>query len=349
MATEAGSQDDVRADAPVDPPDPATNERLATAQRGTGVRVIEAAERLGVPILLLGLILAFSIKLPHTFPTSQNLSGILTTEAIGIILALGGMIPLICGEFDLSIGFVLGFTSMEMAVLTLNKGVNIWLAAVITMVTAVGIGYINAVLVIWFRLSSFIVTLASGTLLSGLTLLISNSTIVTGPLPAGFIKLGNGGFGGIPPTVYIAFGLGIVMFYVLEHTPPGRRLEAIGQGRDAARLAGVRLNGLVISSLVLSAGVAGLAGVLNTATQGSADPSVGPSFLLPALAAAFLGATTIRPGRFNVIGTILSVLLLAVGVNGLSQLGAPQWVRPVFNGGVLLLAVGTAQIRARRT
>jgi ribose transport system permease protein len=109
----------------------------------------------------------------------------------------------------------------------------------------------------------------------------------------------------------------------------------------------VRVKGLVFSSLVTSALVAGLAGVLNTATQGSADPSVGPAFLLPALAAAFLGATTIRPGRFNVIGTVLSVLLLAVGVNGLSQLGAPQWVGPVFNGGVLLLAVGAAQLRRK--
>jgi ribose transport system permease protein len=345
MATEADSR-----------PDTGVADATPTSGDGSGRpvvgrpgrSVVDVAERLGVPAVLVILVVVFSIDLPSTFPTSANLSGILSTEDVGIVLALGGMVPLICGEFDLSIGYVLGFSSMELAVLTITHGINVWLAVVITIATATGIGLINAFLVLWCRVSSFIATLASGTLLSGLTLLISHSTIVTGALPSAFLKLGNGGYGGVPPGVYIALVLAIVVYYILEHTPFGRHLEAIGQGRDAARLAGVRVNRLVFTSLVASATVAGLAGVLNTATQGSADPSVGPGFLLPALAAAFLGATTIRPGRFNVIGTVLSVLLLAVGVNGLSQMGAPQWVSPVFNGGVLLVAVGATQIRARK-
>lgn len=313
-----------------------------------GQRIARTVERIGVPALLVVLLLSFSIALPDTFPTSRNLSGILSTEAIGLLLALGGMVPLICGEFDLSIGFILGFCSMEIAVLTINQGMNVWLAAGVTVLTALGIGLVNAFLVLVCRISSFIATLASGTVLSGMTLLIADNTIVTGVFPDNFIKLGNGGPADIAPNVFIALAVGVVLFYVLEHTPVGRRLEAVGQGREAARLSGTRVNRLVFYSLITSAVVAGLAGVLNTATQGSADPGVGPGFLLPALAAAFLGATTIRPGRFNVIGTILSVLLLAIGVNGLSQLGAPQWVPPVFNGGVLLLAVGVAQVRTRR-
>jgi ribose transport system permease protein len=313
----------------------------------TGIGVAGYIERLGVPVLLVALFIAFSIALPSTFPTSRNLSGILSTEDVGLILALGSLMPLVCGEFDLSVGNVLGFSSMQVAVLTLNHGMNVWVASLITVLTAAAIGVANAVLVLFCNVSSFIATLASGTVLSGLTLLISNSTIVTGSFSGAFIKLGNGGPGGVAPGVFFALALGVFLWYVLEHTPLGRRMEAIGQGRDAARLAGVRVKGLVFASLVTSALVAGLAGVLNTATQGSADPSVGPAFLLPALAAAFLGATTIRPGRFNVIGTVLSVLLLAVGVNGLSQLGAPQWVGPVFNGGVLLLAVGAAQLRRK--
>ncbi len=313
----------------------------------SGIGIVGYIERLGVPVLLIALVISFSIALPSTFPTSRNLSGILSTEDVGLILALGGLLPLVCGEFDLSIGNVLGFSSMEVAILSLNHHVNIWVASLITILTAAGIGVVNATLVLFFNVSSFIATLATGTVLSGITLLISNSTIVTGSFSPAFTKLGNGGPSGVAPGVFIALGLGVVIWYVLEHTPVGRRMEAIGQGRDAARLAGVRVKGLVFASLVTSATVAGLAGILNTATQGSADPGVGPGFLLPALAAAFLGATTIRPGRFNVVGTALSVLLLAVGVNGLSQLGAPQWVGPVFNGGVLLLAVGAAQLRRR--
>jgi ribose transport system permease protein len=312
-------------------------------------RIGRVVERLGVPALLVVLIIAFSIALPDTFPTSRNFSGILSTEDIGLLLALGGMIPLICGEFDLSIGFILGFCSMEVAVLHINQGMNIWVASGVTILTALGIGLVNTFLVLVCNVSSFIATLASGTVLSGITLLIADNTIVTGLFPEQFINLGNGGPADIAPGVFIAVAVGLIMLYTLEHTPVGRRLEAVGQGREAARLAGTRVNRLVFYSLITSAVVAGMAGVLNTATQGSADPGVGPEFLLPALAAAFLGATTIRPGRFNVIGTVLSVLLLAIGVNGLSQLGAPQWVPPVFNGGVLLLAVGVAQVRTRRT
>jgi ribose transport system permease protein len=311
------------------------------------VGVAEHLERLGVPVLLVVLILVFALALPATFPTMRNGAGILSTEAVGLMLAFGALVPLVCGEFDLSIGYVLSFSSMLVAVLTVNEGWNVWLASVVTIVVAALLGALNAVLVRFFRISSFIATLASGTVLSGLTLLISNSTIVTGDLPAGFVGIGSGGPGGVAPAVFLALAVGLVLYYVLEHTPAGRRMEAIGQGRDAARLAGVKVGRLVVVSLVVSGGVAGLCGVVNTATQGSADPGVGPGFLLPALAAAFLGATTIRPGRFNVIGTLLSVLLLAVGVNGLSQLGTPQWVGPVFNGGVLLLAVGAAQLRRR--
>lgn len=309
--------------------------------------LVRLGERSGVPAVLVVLIIVYSLVLPQTFPTARNFSGILTTEDIVILVSLGGMVPLVGGEFDLSIGYVLGFSSMEVAVLTLNHGINVWLASAITVLTAVIIGMVNAFVVLRLHISSFIATLASGTVLSGLVLLISNSMIVTGSFPNSFVRLGFGGPGGIPPGVYIVLAFAVVMLYVLEHVPTGRRLEAIGQGRDAARLAGLRIDRLIFFSLVVSAGVSGLAGVLNTATEGSADPTVGPEFLLPALAAAFLGSTAIRPGRFNVIGTVLSVLLLAIGYNGLSQLGAPQWVSPVFDGCVLIVAVALTRGKVR--
>jgi ribose transport system permease protein len=296
--------------------------------------------------VLVLLVIVYSIILPATFPTSRNLSGLLSTEDVVVLVALGCLVPLIGGEFDLSIGYVLGFASMEVAVLTLQHGINVWLASAITVLTAVAVGAVNAFLVVRIGINSFIATLGTGFVLNGLVLFISHETIVAGAFPNAFLHLGFGGPGGICPGVFIALVIAALMVYVLEHTPVGRRLEAIGLGRDAARLVGLRIDRLVSVSLLVSAGVAGLSGVLNTATQGSASPSVGPEFLLPALAAAFLGATTIRPGRFNVIGTVLSVLLLAVGYNGVSQLGAPQWVSPVFDGGVLILAVGVTRARS---
>src|ERR1017187_7775190 len=134
------------------------------------------AERFGVPTVLVVLIIVFAILLPKTFPTSLNLTGLLTTQDIVLLVALGTLAPLIGGEFDLSIGYVLGFSSVEVAVLTVHAGLNIWLASAITILTAIGIGVVNAFLVLQLRISSFIATLASGTVLSGLALLISNST-----------------------------------------------------------------------------------------------------------------------------------------------------------------------------
>jgi ribose transport system permease protein len=316
------------------------NVREIRKERPSWLRLVE---RTGVPLLLVILLVAFGFALPSTFPTERNLSGILSTEDVDLLLTFAALIPLVGGEFDLSVGYVLGFSSMEVAVLTFNLGLNVWLASGIAFLSAVGIGIINALLVLRAHVNSFIATLASGLLLSGVTLLISKSTIVTGTVPGSFLDLGTGGPGGVAPGVFVVIGIGLLLLYGLEHTPVGRQLEAMGQGRDAARLAGVRVNRLVFLSLVTSAGLAGLSGVLETATQGSADPSVGPGFLLPALAAAFLGATTIRPGRFNVVGTTLAVLLLAVGVNGLSQFGAPLWVGPVFDGAVLIIAVAVAR------
>jgi ribose transport system permease protein len=135
---------------------------------------------------------------------------------------------------------------------------------------------------------------------------------------------------------------------VLEHTPFGRYLYATGSGRDAARLAGVRTEVLLAIAFVLSGLVSGLAGVMQTTVLGSANPDVGAQFLLPAFAAGFLGATAIKPGRFNVPGTILALFVLAIGIAGLSQLGAPLWVSPVFNGLALILAVALA-VRRRRS
>ena len=128
----------------------------------------------------------------------------------------------------------------------------------------------------------------------------------------------------------------------MGHTPFGRYIYAVGGGREVARLAGINTDLLTILAFTLSGFMAGIAGVLETATVGAAHPDVGPQFLLPAFAAAFLGATTIQPGRFNVLGTVVALFLLAVGIGGFQQLGAPFWVSPVFNGTALLIAVGLA-------
>jgi ribose transport system permease protein len=298
-------------------------------------------------LVLALLIVLFSLLRPATFPTYVNFVAIVSSQDVLVVLAVGLLFPLVAGEFDLSIGFTLGFTAMELAVLTGQVGMPVGLALLVSVLTGAVIGAINAVLVLRFQVNAFIATLGSGTVLQGLTLWLSAGSVVAG-LPDVVSTIGTSSIGNIPYLVFFALLLSVVVYYVLEHTPFGRYLYATGSGRDAARLAGVRTEVLLAIAFVLSGLVSGLAGVMQTTVLGSANPDVGAQFLLPAFAAGFLGATAIKPGRFNVPGTILALFVLAIGIAGLSQLGAPLWVSPVFNGLALILAVALA-VRRRRS
>ncbi|HKG39261.1 MAG TPA: ABC transporter permease [Conexibacter sp.] len=329
-------------------PDPEPARRPAAEQSATGAgeRLRRTLAAAGAPIVLIALIVVFSLLRPETFPTTANLTTILSTQSILVILALGTLVPLIAGDFDLSIGFVMGFAAMESALLTVH-GMAIPLAIAITLATGVAIGLFNGLVVEKVGVSAFIATLAVGSILAGFTTWISGGTVVNG-VPAGMIDLGRTEVIGLQlPILYMALLVG-VFYYALGHTPVGRYLYAVGGGRAAARLAGINTGRLRILAFVVSATTAALAGVVNTTVVGSASADFGSSYLLPAFAGAFLGATTIQPGRFNVLGTVVAIFLLAVGIAGLQQLSAPFWIPPVFNGGALLIAVGLAVWRQPR-
>lgn len=291
--------------------------------------------------VLIAIIVVFSVLRPETFPTYANFVAILSSQAVLVVLAVGLLFPLVAGEFDLSIGFTLGFSAMQLAVLTGQKGVPVPLAILLSILAGGVIGGVNALLVLRLHINAFIATLASGTVLQGLTLWLSSGSVVAN-LPPVVSTIGISGVGQIPYVVVFAAILALFIYYVLEHTPFGRYQYATGAGREAARLAGVRTDVLLAIAFVVSGLIAGVAGVMQTTILGSANPDVGGQYLLPAFAACFLGATAIKPGRFNVAGTVLALFLLAVGIAGLSQLGAPLWVSPVFNGMALIIAVALA-------
>ncbi len=288
--------------------------------------------------LLFALIIGFSILRPDTFPTHDNATAVLNTQAITLIVALGTMIPLIAGEFDLSVGYVVGFGALVAAKL-MSHGMDPVLAVLVTLLACIVIGSINGVLVVFFRINAFIATLGVGTVLSGFTLALAGGTVVNG-VPTSFVDFGRAEVWGFNVPVFAAIAVAAICLVVFDRMPIGRYMYAIGGGREAARLAGIKTTRLRIGAFAASAAVAGFAGIMQTATAGSASPEFGPAFLLPAFAACFLGATVIKPGRFNTLGTVIALLLLAIGIDGLQLIGAPAWVGPVFNGTALLLAVG---------
>lgn len=305
-----------------------------------------AAYRYAVVLALLVLVVGFSILLPNTFFTLGNFRTIVSSQAVLMILALGLTLPLTTGEFDLSIGSMLGCGAVLTAFFTGVLHFPLILVVIATMLVGVIAGAINGFFVVRIGINAFIATLGTSTILTGLTLAVSGGQIlntVAEPLST-FVQYQ---ILGLAVPVYIGFAIAIALWYLYEHTPTGRHLYFVGEGREAARLTGLSVNGLRYAAFVGSGGISAGAGILTAGQLGAADPSVGASFLLPAYAAAFLGAATIKPGRFNAWGTVVALYLLVTGVTGLELLGTSSWVQEMFNGVALLIAVTFARFVAR--
>lgn len=296
-----------------------------------------------VVLVFVGVIVGFSIALPQTFFTVGNLQTIVGSQAVLLILTLGLIIPLSVGEFDLSIGALLGFSSMMLTWLTAYHHWNLWVAVIACLGIGLTVGGINGFLVVKVGLNAFIATLGTQTLLGGLTLGVSGGQILSG-VPQQLTNIVSASLFGFPSPVYFALGLALVLWYVFERTPTGRYMYFVGTGSEAARLAGLRVDRLRWCAFAMSGLISSIAGLIAAGQLGGAVTGVGDSYLLPAYAAAFLGATTIHPGRFNPWGTVIALYLLVTGVTGLELLGAQDWVGQVFNGIALLAAVAFARL-----
>jgi ribose transport system permease protein len=302
-------------------------------------------EKYATLFLLVILIIGFSFA-TNRFLTTENLTNLLVVQAVISCVAFAAIIPLIAGEFDLSLGNMIGFLAMLGAVL----GAAGYGAAVVvsTMIVASVIcGLVNGALTVKFEISSFIATLGTGILLSGFTFALSNGQVIFSGVPEAITYIGQEHFLGLGITVWLTILIAIVLLYVTEHTPFGTKLYAIGGSERVAFLAGIRTGSLKIVAFGLAGLLVGIGAIFALGQNGAANPGYGPDLLLPAYAAAFLGVTSYRPGYYNIPGAIVAILLLAVGFNGLNLLGAPFWVQPIFNGAVLIVAVVTARAEAR--
>ena len=153
---------------------------------------------------------------------------------------------------------------------------------------------------------------------------------------------------GVPLPALFVLTLVLVLWVCFEFLPIGRRIYAIGGNRKAAELTGIPARRLVLGAFVASGAIVGFAAVILAARLQVGQSAVGPEFLLPAFVGALLGSTTVRPGRVNTVGTIVAVLVLAIGIAGLQQLGGGFYVEPIFQGASLVLSVGIAGYAARR-
>lgn len=285
------------------------------------------------------LFLVFALLQPDTFPTSANISNMLGSQAVLLVLALGLIVPLRAGDYDLSVASTLNLSAVVVAVLNVNEGWNIWTAVIAAIVVSMLVGVVNGFVITRFDIDPFIVTLGIGTVVQGIIYWISNSVTITGVDRQLSDTMLTQPFLAIPLDFYYAVALCLVVWYVFDHTAFGQRLLFAGQSRDVARLNGVNVSGLRWTSMIISGGVAGVAGVIYAGTTASADPTSGQAFMLPAFAACFLGSTVLKIGRFNPWGTLIAVYFLVTGITGLQLMGAQQYVQQLFYGGALVIAV----------
>jgi ribose transport system permease protein len=305
-------------------------------------------QRFGLLLLFVLVVIGFSWLLPDSFATVLNFRNIAGNQSVLAIVTLAAIIPLICGHFDLSVGANLGLSSIATASLLSAYSAPLWLSVLAGISLGALIGLFNGLLIAKLGVNALITTLGVATVLTGLTSLYTGGlSIVTG-IPELLTDLGSGTWLGLPCTLYALAAVAVFVWYLLEHTPWGRELHAVGSNPLAARLVGINVDRIVLVSFVVSGALVGLAGVLQVARQGGGNPQVGLSFMMPALSSAFLGATTIHPGRFNVPGTVLAVFFLATSVSGLALAGVDNWVESLFNGTALVLAVGLSTVLGRR-
>jgi ribose transport system permease protein len=300
-------------------------------------------ERWAFPAFLL-VVAVFFTFLPatsDTFPTAANLRTVATGSVIVAVVALAALIPLVCEEFDLSVGAVAGLSSILAAEFMAGGG-NLVVAIVIAVVVGAFVGLLNAVLITVAGVNAVITTLGMSIIIAGAINQRTEGQAVTGNIPDVLREFGTETVWGIPKLAIALVAIAATVYYMLDHTPLGRRMYAYGSNQAAAALVGIRTKRLVATAFILAGVLAGLAGLLQVARSGGASPRVGDSLTLPALAAAFLSTASIKPGRYNVGGTMVAILFLSVLNSGLNLAGAESYVNSYVNGIALIVGVGLA-------
>jgi ribose transport system permease protein len=320
----------------------------ASARAHNADGLLRFVARYGLVMFLVILIIVFSFLEPHTFATTTMATTILVQQSVILLVAIAVLPIVIVGEFDLSVGYILGLVGVVIAALGGEAHLSSLPVLLLTVIIAASITALSGILITILHVPSMIATLGIGLAVGGLTEGVSGGQTLVSGIPAIVPELSTTSLLGISSAVWIVLGICVVMYAVLAHTPTGRRMYAVGGSEIVARLAGIRTVRLKIVSFIAGGALIAVAGMLALGQSGGANPSFGPDLLLPAYAAVFLGSTTIRPGFFNVWGTIVATLVLAVGFTGLNLVGVPYWTQPVFNGCALIVGVLLSRGEVRR-
>ena len=310
----------------------------------SGLRV----SNIGALYVLVIEIVVFSLWAPSTFPHVATVQQILDGNAITALAALALLVPLSAGVFDLSFAYTMSLSGVTAAHFVVADHLSVAVAMVIGILVAMIIGVINGFVVVVLKVDSFIGTLGTGSLVQAFISYVTHDNPINNLKLAGtFTSVSQHVLGGVVAVVYWAVALAVVLWLFMQYTSTGRRLYASGFNPEAAKLASVRVDRLRFFSLITSSAIAGFAGVMLASSLSSGSPSAGTSYLLPAFAASFVGATQFKRDRMNAWGTVVAVLMLGTGTVGLGLVSAPLWAPQMFTGVVLLAALAASSLQHR--
>lgn len=328
--------------------EPSEGAAAAAARRREMVdRLNSILARYGLLVAFAVMILAFSLAKPDSFPTWDNTKSILTAAAPALIVAAGLTVPLVMQDFDLSFGSMIGLAGGAAVVLMSEDNWSWPAAALVALALGLAVGLTNGFLISYLRGSSFIITLAMGTVLVGLEYVFTDQETIFSGVAQGYIDIGQGEFLGLNNQIWIAAGIALILWVLLDKSEVGRYMYAIGGNPEAARLSGVRIRRIRLTGFVIVAVCAAIVGILLTAQAASSVPNTGVPYLLPAFAAVFLGSAVFRPGEFNLPGTVVGVLFLGVIQTGLTMLQLETYVINLVQGAILIVAVLVSQLGQR--
>jgi ribose transport system permease protein len=300
-------------------------------------------------VALAAMVIGFSIHSPAAFFTVDNLLNVLNQSSLTALIAAGLTVTLIVGEFDLSIGYASSLAGVLVAGLMGQQGLPVGLAVLAVLAAGGGIGAVNGILVAKAGINAVVATLGIGTILVGVSYTYSNGQPIATGLPTVFLNFALGKVLGVPKPVIITAAVLILLWIIVNLTDLGQKLQAVGGNPEAARLSGSPVDRVKIFAFVTSGVCAALTGIMLSSLIGSGTLAAGDGYLLSAFAAVFLGSATLRDGEFHIVGTVIGVLIINTGINGLSIVGVATSYQNIFTGSVLIIGVGLSTVARRYT
>lgn len=298
-------------------------------------------------IVLIVLCIILSLLKP-AFYSAFNVSTLIRTISWTTIVAFGQTLVLLTGGIDLSVAGMAGMSGILSAWFMVNAGISPVIVIPCVIILAFVCGCLNGVLITKVGMIPFIVTLATGQIFTGIIYVITQGHPILG-IPEGAVKLGQGMlFGRIPyPTIAMII-LCIVLAYVMKYTPFGRYVYAVGGNKEAARIAGIKADNTTIYVYGISAVMASIAGILITCRLGTAQPTVGATWVMPSVTAAAIGGTSLAGGRGTIIGALIGGCFMGVVQNAITILAISAYWEQVITGAIILIAIAIDCIKSKR-